>query len=655
MENYLKKETSPYLLQHAQNPVNWYPWCKEAFEKAAKEDKPVFLSIGYSTCHWCHVMAHESFEDKETAELLNAYFVSIKVDREERPDIDSVYMAFCQAFTGSGGWPMSIFMTPEQKPFFAGTYFPKKPGFGMQSFKEILLAVADIWKKDRSRLLSSAGEIVRQLKMQEQEAGQVDKGLLEEAVSIYWSHFDQEYGGFGSAPKFPVPHNILFLLQYYKSYKDILPESEKALKMAEKTLMAMYQGGIFDHIGYGFSRYSTDRFFLAPHFEKMLYDNALLILAYAKAYEVTGKVFYLTVAEQTAAYILREMTDFQGGFYCAQDADSQGEEGGYYVFGYEEITEVLGKAAGSRFNSFYGITKQGNFEGKNIPNLLQHNIQKLQEEQANLKKEREALYQYRKGRKKLHLDDKILTSWNALMIAALSFLYQVSGKEKYRKAAGEALYFIKEYLLDGAGLLVSFRKEVSSGKGFLEDYAFYAFALLKLYQAERNPEYLEEAARICKKAIQDFYDEEKGGFYLSGAENEKLILAPKETYDGAIPSGNSVMSYVLTVLSQLTEDFYFEKRAKEQREFLFGQAKDYPIGHSFYLLTLLRYFNPPEHITVVLKEGENMETVASQLPADADVRILKQPEQEYKRLEGETTFYVCRNHTCLPPVKKLKP
>lgn len=657
MENYLKKETSPYLLQHAQNPVNWYPWCKEAFEKAEEEDKPVFLSIGYSTCHWCHVMAHESFEDVETAKLLNAHFISIKVDREERPDIDSVYMAVCQAFTGSGGWPMSIFMTPEQKPFFAGTYFPKKPGFGMQSFREILLAVADMWKNNRSRLLSSAGEILRQLKIQEQKAGEVDKGLLEEAVSLFWSHFDQEYGGFGSAPKFPVPHNILFLLQYYKNYKDVRPESRTALKMAEKTLTAMYQGGIFDHIGYGFSRYSTDRFFLAPHFEKMLYDNALLILAYAKAYEVTGKAFYLTVAEQTADYVLREMTDSKGGFYCAQDADSQGEEGGYYVFGYKEITELLGKEAGSRFNRFYGITEQGNFEGKNIPNLLQHHIQKLQEEkeQENFKKERGILYQYRKGRKKLHLDDKILTSWNSLMIAALSFLYQVSKKEKYRRAAEGALYFIKEHLFDGTGLLVSFREGISSGKGFLEDYAFYAFALLEFYQAERKPEHLEEAARICKKAIQDFYEEGKGGFYLSGRENEKLILAPKETYDGAIPSGNAVMSYVLTALSQLTGELYFEKKAEEQRAFLFGQAKDYLVGHSFYLLTLLRYFNPPEHITVVLKEGETIEAIRSQLPLDADVFILEQPKQEYKRLKGETTFYVCKNHTCLPPVNQLRP
>jgi len=399
MSNHLINETSPYLLQHAGNPVEWYPWGEEAFRRAREEDKPVFLSVGYSTCHWCHVMAHESFEDEETAKLLNEHFVAIKVDKEERPDIDRVYMSFCQAFTGSGGWPMSVFMTPDQKPFFAGTYFPPVPRHGMKSFREILTAVAKMWKESRDKLVWSAGEMVGQLEKREQEEGQIGEELLQEAEAVFERIFDPEYGGFGKAPKFPTPHNILFLLEYYRDYGD-----KKALQMAEKTLDCMYRGGMFDHIGYGFSRYSTDRFFLVPHFEKMLYDNALLIMAYARACMVTGNPFYGEIAERTVEYVLREMTHPEGGFYCAQDADSEGEEGKYYVFTPDEVRNVLGQEAGSRFNEAYGITARGNFEGKNIPNRPSGAEDRVPKEDIG------TLYRYRKERTSLYLDDKILTS-----------------------------------------------------------------------------------------------------------------------------------------------------------------------------------------------------------------------------------------------------
>ena len=322
MQNHLKNQTSPYLLQHVNNPVDWYPWCEEAFERAKREDKPVFLSIGYSTCHWCHVMAHESFEDKEVAELLNQYFISIKVDKEERPDIDSIYMSVCQAFTGSGGWPTSIFMTPEQKPFFAGTYFPKTNKYGRIGFLELLLQIHEKWKADRKRLLQSAEEVISVLNREEAVEGDVNEQLIATAYELYKRAFDDKFGGFGQAPKFPTPHNLLFLMRYYEKSKDA-----NAMKMAEKTLLQMYRGGMFDHIGGGFSRYSTDRCYLVPHFEKMLYDNALLILAYCKAYQLTRKPIYCEVAEKTASYILREMTSPEGGFYCAQDADSEGMEG----------------------------------------------------------------------------------------------------------------------------------------------------------------------------------------------------------------------------------------------------------------------------------------------------------------------------------------
>ena len=391
MKNHLENQSSPYLLQHAENPVDWYPWCDEAFERARTEDKPVFLSIGYSTCHWCHVMAHESFEDSQIAEILNQYFVSIKVDKEERPDIDSIYMSVCQAFTGSGGWPMTIFMTADQKPFFAGTYFPKTARYGRIGLQELLLTVLEKWRTDRRGLLESADQVVFALARETSLRRDVDAQLTDRAFKIYKSTFDDMFGGFGEAPKFPTPHNLLFLMRYYeKSGK------EEAMEMAEKTLLGMYQGGMFDHIGGGFSRYSTDRYFLVPHFEKMLYDNALLILAYCKAYQVTGKEIYCDIAKKTAAYILREMTSPEGGFYSAQDADSEGVEGRYYLFEPGEIIRVLGAQEGQAFNEYFDITERGNFEGKNIPNLLRNKtLSKRFDGDLPL------VYEYRKSKRKI--------------------------------------------------------------------------------------------------------------------------------------------------------------------------------------------------------------------------------------------------------------
>ena len=436
MLNHLKNQTSPYLLQHADNPVNWYPWCNEAFERAEREDKPIFLSIGYSTCHWCHVMAHESFEDAQIAEILNQHFISIKVDKEERPDIDSIYMSVCQAFTGSGGWPITIFLTPQQKPFFAGTYFPKTARYGQIGLKELLEAIQEKWKNDRGELLESAEEVlaflqqrsavrVRNVSSVKDSKNAAETQLISTAFEIYKRTFDKAYGGFGEAPKFPTPHNLLFLMKYYEKSHE-----EEALKMVEKTLLQMYRGGMYDHIGGGFSRYSTDLLFLVPHFEKMLYDNALLILAYCKAYRITGKRIYCDVAERTADYILREMTSPEGGFYSAQDADSEGVEGKYYLFEPLEIIAILGEKAGEEFNRYYDITEKGNFERKSIPNLLRNDtatelLNSLLPNSPqnampqNLNACLQTVYEYRKNRYALHLDDKILTSWNGLMIAAM--------------------------------------------------------------------------------------------------------------------------------------------------------------------------------------------------------------------------------------------
>lgn len=643
MSNRLKNETSPYLLQHKDNPVDWYPWCNEAFERAKKEDKPVFLSIGYSACHWCHVLAHESFEDEEIADILNRYYISVKVDREERPDIDSVYMNFCQAFTGSGGWPTSIFMTADKKPFFAGTYFPKTARGGMIGMKELLLTIQEKWENDRPSLLKYSEKAVASLRNESPVFSSSDIELAHSAMENYEKSYDKTFGGFGRAPKFPAPHNLLFLLSYYERYKN--PES---LDMTEHTLIQMYRGGMFDHIGFGFCRYSTDKKFLVPHFEKMLYDNALLILAYCKAYEITKKSIYLEIAEKTASYILREMTSEEGGFHSSQDADSEGEEGKYYLFTTEETAEILGEDKASGFNRHYGITEKGNFEGKSIPNLLNSDIEnKSFEELLPL------LENYRKKRYSLHLDDKILTFWNGLMISAMAELFLVSRKECYLEAAKKADNYIKKYLYENGTLYVSFRDKKRGVKGFSDDYASYIFAQLKLYSATLHNEYLDFSKELCEKVLSNFSDS-YGGFYLYGKDSEELILRPKETYDGAVPGGNSLMAYNLVRLFLITSDEKYEKEAEKQLDFLSGEARYYPHGHAMFLTALLEFFEPPMKITVTTDNNENdVKKLPFEFPTDAVIKIAPSDSREYPLKNGKTTYYICHGHSCLPPVNDL--
>lgn len=643
MQNRLKNETSPYLLQHASNPVYWYPWCDEAFVRARIEDKPVFLSIGYSTCHWCHVMAHESFEDTEIAKILNRYFISIKVDKEERPDIDNIYMAVCQAFTGSGGWPTTIFLTPEQKPFFAGTYFPKTARYGQIGLKELLLTVHEKWETDRIALLKSADEITFSLNRKVAEKSDIDEQLIGKAVALYKRIFDDKYGGFGDAPKFPTPHNLLFLMSYYEKSRE-----EEVMRIVEKTLLSMYRGGMFDHIGGGFCRYSTDRCFLVPHFEKMLYDNALLILTYSKAYQMTGNRIYCEVAERTATYVLRELTSPEGGFYSAQDADSEGVEGKYYLFEPSEIISVLGEREGKAFNQYFDITPKGNFEGVNIPNLLQNS-----EIDGGIANCLPAVYEYRKNRYALHLDDKILTSWNALMIAAMCYLYRVTGKEKYLSAARTAQEFVMDKLCEKGTLYVSFRKEKRGGIGFLDDYANEIFALLALYEATFESVYLEKARDFCEKAVSDFFDEEQGGFFLYGRENEQLIVCPKETYDGAIFSGNSAMAYNLVQMYLLTGEMKWKDMAEQQLAFMSAEAKRYPAGHAMFLVALSDYLEPPVKVTVVVGNKDELTSLPCRIPMNVVVRAIEDVTPEYPRKNDKTTFYVCRGQACQPPVNEL--
>ena len=642
MSNRLQYESSPYLLQHAGNPVDWYPWGEEAFERARSEDKPIFLSIGYSTCHWCHVMAHESFEDEAIAELLNRDFISIKVDREERPDIDSIYMAACQAFTGGGGWPTSIFMTADQKPFFAGTYFPPTSQYGRPGLKELLMLIREKWDNDRKSLLLQADQLVGQLNRR--TGGRAVRADLPKlAVSAFRRSYDRQYGGFGNAPKFPSPHIFLFLLEYHAQN-----DAPDCLEMVRHTLLQMYRGGLFDHIGGGFCRYSTDKEFLVPHFEKMLYDNALLIEAYCRTYAATGDVLFLRIAEKTAAYVLRELSSPEGGFYSAQDADSDGEEGKYYLFTPEETVEALGREAGEAFNLHFGIDEMGDLDGKSIPNLLQSNITSREFDGYF-----EKLQQYRLQRCRLHLDDKILTSWNGLMITAMCTLYRVSGNHVYLNAAKNAETFIREHLCDGERLFVSFRDGKRGVEGFLDDYAGYILALLSLYDAVLDEKYLARAKALCTRVFDAFKDDKDGGYYMNSREGEALIRRPKESYDGAIPSGNSLMAWNLVRLALLTGDEQYEQEAQRQLDYLGSEAAAYPAGYTMFLLAYLLHDSPPPKLTVVSKEHEDVCDLSARVPVDT-VLSRQEPSDHSPLRNDKTTFYMCRNRSCLPPVNDLR-
>ena len=640
--NRLIDETSPYLLQHAHQAVDWWPWCQEAFDKAKAEDKPVFLSIGYSSCHWCHVMSRESFEDPQVAQELNRFFVPIKVDKEERPDIDSVYMSVCLAFTGSGGWPTTILMDGDKQPFFAGTYFPKRRRYGMPGLLELLEQVREQWDGNREKLLKNAALLIAHLKGMEAPAGGdrlPGEELARRAAEDLRASFDPRYGGFGQAPKFPMAHMLLFLLAY-----DQAAPQAGGLEMVETTLRRMAQGGIFDQIGYGFSRYSTDEKWLVPHFEKMLYDNALLLMAYAGAYERTQNALYRTVGRKIITYLRREMTHPEGGFFSAQDADSQGEEGRYYVLTPQEVIAALGREEGERWNALYDVTFQGNFEGKNIPNQIA-----LPEPDGSLDSLAPKLYAYRRARMSLPLDDKILTAWNGLMTAALCDAYRAFGEEEDLAMARRASAFIREKLSQGEKLFISYREGTRSHAGLLDDYAFTAYGQLQLYRATLEPEPLRWALALAHKAVADFFDWENGGFYLSGKENEALIARPKEIRDGAMPSGNSVMTLNLALLTALLPDSGLEAALEKQAEFLSRMAAQDPGSHAFFLLALLKRDFPGRKITAVLADKAQRPQVAALLPKDALVAILEEETQAYPLLEGKTTYYLCENGMCYPP------
>ena len=676
--NRLAKEKSPYLLQHAHNPVDWYAWNDEAFAKARTEDKPIFLSIGYSTCHWCHVMERETFEDTEAAEALNDAFVCIKVDREERPDIDATYMAVCQAMTGHGGWPLTILMTADKEAFFSGTYFPKKSRQGRPGILDVCASVKKSWTEKRSEVLDVASQVTSQLKeivSASPLTGDLDEETLERAYQGFASRYDSQFGGFGGAPKFPSPHNLSFLLRYYKhSGKKV------ALGMVVETLRHMGRGGVYDQIGFGFHRYATDKEWLLPHFEKMLYDQALLSIAYVEAYQVTKDEDLKHKAQEILEYVLRDMTSPEGGFYSAEDADSEGEEGKFYVWNVEELRTVLGQDADLAI-SVYNATVEGNFldeathqrTGANILHLRKP-ITELAEVEgisptdltASLEQMRKKLFSVRKNRIHPYKDDKVLTDWNGLMIAALAIGGRALNEPRYLTAATKAADFILETLRDTSGRLMKRYRDGEAGlPAHVDDYAFMVWGLIELYQATFLPCFLKMALELNHTLSEHYWDKEHGGFYITADDQTDLPVRPKEVYDGAIPSGNSVAALNNLRLARLTGQQELEEIADKILLAFAGDVARNPMAYT-YTLMALDFSLGKTHEIVLAGEIDSPDTneiirgiAESFLPRT--VVLLNSPEAEQdladlapftvgqKRVNGRATAYVCSDFTCLRP------
>ena len=662
--NRLIKETSPYLLQHAHNPVDWYPWGDEAFEKAKAEDKPVLVSIGYSACHWCHVMEHESFEDEATAAVMNEHFVSIKVDMEERPDVDQIYMTFVQLTTGRGGWPMNVFLTPDKLPFFGGTYFPPVSRYNMPSFQTVLTSVADAYREKRDELLNSANDIVvemRRVGSSEFSPAILSTELCDEAFASFDRSFDGTNGGFGGAPKFPAAMSLEFLLRYWKR-----TGSERALDIVKKTAEKMANGGIYDQLGGGFHRYSVDAVWLVPHFEKMLYDNAQLIRIYLHLFQITKEEFFKRVAVETLEYVRREMLDASGGFYSTQDADSEGVEGKFFVWTPEEIAEILGADEARVFNSYYDVSEAGNFEEKNILNV------KNPAASAPGSEAKKKLFVVREKRIKPFRDEKILTAWNGLMLAAFSEAAAVLDSVEYLEIAKANAEFILQNLVDGGGesstpqvrLLRTWKNGEAKLNAYIEDYANLADGLIELFQVSGEVRYLSEAKRLADEMITEFWDEENGGFFFTANDHEKLIVRNKDFYDNATPSGNSVAADVLLRLAKLTGEEKYERFGLTVLRLAAAQLRRHPQGFGRVLSTIEFYLSKSKEIVLIGDDdGEFARQVWSDyLPAKVVVSSGPSGENaglipllaERKMIDGKATAYVCENFTCQMPVTTVE-
>ncbi len=655
--NALINETSPYLLQHAHNPVNWYPFVTSAFSLAESEGKPIFLSIGYSACHWCHVMEKESFENKEIAKLLNDNFISIKVDREERPDVDEVYMTAVQMLTGSGGWPLSVFLTPDLKPFYGGTYFPPEDKYGRPGFKTVLTEIAKAWKNDKKNIESSANSLTTALKniakVKKVEEEAVTGLSFKKAADDLTASFDSKWGGFGGAPKFPPSGKLLFLLRQYKNTGDKL-----LLNMVTTTLDKMSVGGMYDKIGGGFHRYSVDNKWLVPHFEKMLYDNALLSVVYVDAFQVTHNSEYKKVVNETLNYVEREMTSLNGGFYSSQDADSEGEEGLYYIWTSDQTEKVLGKRDAKIFNKVFGITKKGNFEGKNIPRLSEKtsNINKFDGMLEKLKKEREKRVPPAK-------DTKIITAWNGLMISAFARSAAVFDNDKFLVAAQNSADFILSNLFRNGVLYHSYSKNKRSGPGFLDDYVYMISALIDLYEADFNIKWLNDAGKLADILISDFWDEKDDCFAYASDAHKHLQAKFKPSYDRSIPSGNAIAAMSFQKLYVLTgKKEYKEKAIRILKHFQFNIKKS-PTVFCYMLCAMDFYLHGSTEIAIIGNKGKEKmlsainntflpnKTIAfSENDDDATLPLLKNK----KSIDGKTTVYLCKDYQCEAPITSVE-
>lgn len=679
--NFLINEKSPYLLQHAYNPVQWYPWGEAAFERSKAENKPIFLSIGYSTCHWCHVMEKESFEDPEVARLMNATFICIKVDREERPDIDSVYMAVCQAITGRGGWPLTILMTPDKEPFFAATYIPKRSRLGNPGMLDLIPHIAKVWTQQQGEILQTARELKAALSPEMVQASakspgtELNEKTLHSGYSQLISAFDWQAGGFGRAPKFPSPHNLTFLFRYWHRTGKL-----EALQMVTKTLDAMRRGGIYDHVGFGFHRYSTDGQWLVPHFEKMLYDQAMLIMAYTEGFQVTGIEDHRRVAEEVIEYVLRDMCSAEGAFYCAEDADSEGVEGKFYLWKKEEIYGILPTEAADIVCKVYDVSSEGNYKEEisgvstrqNILRLarpMQEVAQELglslDELRAKLEPSRKMLFAAREKRVHPSKDDKVLTDWNGLMIVALCKASRAFERPEYAQAASKTADFILEYMSFHDGrLLHRYRDGETSITGFLEDYTFFVWGLIELYQATLEKKYLEHALRLNSLQILDFMDDE-GGFFHTAKDSETLLFRKKEVYDGAMPSGNSVSVLNLFRLSRLTGDTDLEEKAYASMKAFSGQIDAMPMAYSQFLQAL-DFIVGPAYEVVIAGNRKNEDTkemlsilARSFLPnmvlllkEDNSMAKLAPYTKDMTKNNGKSMAYVCQGFSCNMPTTK---
>jgi uncharacterized protein YyaL (SSP411 family) len=672
--NRLIYEKSPYLQQHAYNPVDWYPWSREAFDRAKTEDKPLFVSIGYSTCHWCHVMEKESFEDDQVAKALNEVFVCVKVDREERPDLDAAYMEVCQAMGRSCGWPLNVIMTPNKNPFFVASYIPKDDRYGTVGLLNLAPQIGQIWKT-RKEEMENIGrdvkeQIANQLKPAQKET--LDNSVFDDAYEQLFLRFDPEFGGFGRAPKFPSPHNLLFLLRYYNRTKE-----QKALDMVEKTLRFMRLGGIFDQVGLGFHRYSTDAQWLVPHFEKMLYDQAWLTLAYIEVYQATGAAKFKITAKETLDYVLRDLVTPDGGFYSAEDADSEGEEGKFYVWTIEEVKESLSPQDAELAVKIFDIKPEGNYyeppKGRNGKNILHFAkpIQELSQENnltmdqfiAKLGKIVSTLFQVREKRIRPSKDDKVLVDWNGSMIAALSRAGQIFGDAKYVGAAKKAADFLlKEMWTQNGKLYHRYAKGEKAVMGFLDDYANLALGVIELYEATFDETYLKAAVDLTKTMVTEFWDKENGGFFFTDTNAEETIPRLKQTYDGAAPSGNSIALLNLLRLARLSGDNSFEEYASKLIAAFSQEIKTQPLGHT-YMLSGLDFALGPNYNVVLVGESkvEKTKSLQEALRKKYSPNLtvtLRKPEPSvisgYEELEGKPTAYVCRNQTCMPPTNSIE-